>query len=171
MNMEKINSEISVILRNDYNEVIYRAWLTFVENSELKDENLIVSVPNQYIKETFQDRFAESVEELYRDRLDFKKLIIKTYTEEVIKINSSLPLTVNSSLLDISDIVNSCIKDIYKVIEEAVKNGNKNVSCIFIKETSILEELYWRVKDFLLDRGFKTELLNSENNYTLNLSW
>lgn len=171
MCIQKINLEISEVLKNEYNEVIYTAWLKFIENTELKDGNLIVSVPNHYIKETFEERYTASVEELYKNNIKFNRLLVKTPEEEIVKLSSKYLPSSENSLCNISELVNTCIKDIYDLIEGAVKSGNKSVSCIFVKDPSILEELYWRVKEFLLGKGFKTELLSSQNNYTLSLSW
>jgi chromosomal replication initiation ATPase DnaA len=171
MSISKINIEISDVLKQDYNEVIYKSWLTFIETAELDNGNVIVSVPNQYIKETFEERYALDIEELYRNRISFGKLIVKTPSEQLINVSNSFPLTINNTIFDMSEMVNSYIKDIYNFIESAVKNGNRNVSCVFLNDSIIIDELYWRIKEFLLNKGFKTELLSSNNNYTLSLSW
>lgn len=171
MDLLKVNSEISDVLKQEYNEVIYKAWLTFIETAKLENSNIIISVPNHYIKETFEERYAYDVEELYRNSIYFDKLIVKTIAEQEVKVNNCYPLTINNTMINISEIVNSYIKDIYIFIENAVKSGSRNASFIFLKDSAILDELYWRIKEFLINKGFKTELFSSNDNYTLNLSW
>jgi|GEM_PF-4526146 len=171
MSISIINNQISEVLKQEYNEVIYKAWLSFVETAELDNENIVISVPNQYIKETFLERYAFDVEDLYRSCFGFNKLIVKASAENEFKFNKSYPMIINSSDTDISEIVNSYVKDIYDFIETASKNGDNNVTLEFLKDSTFIEELYFRIKEFLLNKGFKTELFTSDNNYTLSLSW
>ncbi|MFL0267328.1 DnaA N-terminal domain-containing protein [Candidatus Clostridium radicumherbarum] len=171
MSISKLNNQISEVLKQEYNEVIYTAWLSFIETAELENENIVVSVPNQYIKETFLERYANDVEELYRNCFNFNKLIIKTLADGEFKPSIGYPLYLSSSDADISEIVNSYVKDIYDFIEAASKNGDTKVTLEFLKDSAFIEELYFRIKEFLLNKGFKTELLTSGNNYTLSLSW
>jgi chromosomal replication initiation ATPase DnaA len=83
-NLSLINNNVSNILREDNNEVVYRAWLSFTENANLEDGNIIITVPNQYIKETIEDRYFSTIEELYRNELQFSILIIKTEAEQIV---------------------------------------------------------------------------------------
>lgn len=171
MNLSKVNIEIADVLKQDYNEVIYKAWLTFIDTAVLDNGNIIISVPNQYIKETFEERYIFEIEELYRRSIYFDKLIVKTPDPQITKVTNCFPLTISNTIVDISEIVNSYIKDIYSFIESAVKSGNHNASFVFLKDLALTDELYWRIKEFLLNKGFKTELLSSNDNYTLSLSW
>ncbi|MFL0246016.1 DnaA N-terminal domain-containing protein [Candidatus Clostridium stratigraminis] len=171
MSISKINNQISEVLKQEYNEVIYTAWLSFIETAELENENIVISVPNQYIKETFIERYVDNVEELYRDCFNFNKLIIKTLAEGEFKPSICYPLLLSSSDAEISEIVNSYVRDIYDFIEAASKNGDTKVTMEFLKDSTFIEDLYFRIKEFLLNRGFKAELLTSDNNYILSLSW
>lgn len=171
MSISKLNNQICEVLKQEYNEVIYTAWLSFIETAELENENIVISVPNQYIKETFLERYAEDVEELYRNSFNFNKLIIRALAEDEFKSIIGYPLILSSSDADISEIVNSYVKDIYDFIEAASKNGDTKVTMEFLKDSTFIEELYFRIREFLLNKGFKTELLTSDNNYTLSLSW
>jgi chromosomal replication initiation ATPase DnaA len=167
MSIVDVNIEICETLRQEYNEVIYKAWLAFIENAQLKNGNIVISVPNQYIKETFLDRYAFDIEKLYKNCFNFDKLIVEIPAEEA----KSYPLILSNTEMDILEIVDSCIKDIYVFIENAKNSGMSNVSCEILKDSTIMDELYFRIKDFLLNKGFKTELLTTNNNYTLSLSW
>jgi chromosomal replication initiation ATPase DnaA len=82
-NLKEINDRVSSVLREENNEVVYRAWLNFAENSKLIDGNIVITVPNQYIKETLEDRYIFEIEALYKNDLSFSKLIIITEAEEV----------------------------------------------------------------------------------------
>jgi chromosomal replication initiation ATPase DnaA len=72
-----INKKISDILKNDYNEVVYKVWLFLTESAELDENDIVINAPNYYIKETMEDRYASEIEELYRNELKFSKFIIR----------------------------------------------------------------------------------------------
>jgi chromosomal replication initiation ATPase DnaA len=171
MSILKLNNQISEVLKQEYNEVIYTAWLSFIETAELENENIVISVPNQYIKETLLERYAQDIEDLYRNSFNFNKLIIKTLACDELKSSIDYPFFISLSDDDISEIVNSYVKDIYDFIEAASKNGDTKMTLEFLKDSTFIDELYFRIREFLLNKGFKTELLTSDNNYTLCLSW
>lgn len=113
MDISKVNIEICDTLNQEYNEVIYKAWLSFIETAVLENDHIIISVPNQYIRETFEERYAFDVEELYRKSVGFNKLIVKTPDIEALEGNNIFPLTINNTIADISEMVNSYMKNSY----------------------------------------------------------
>lgn len=81
--LAEINNKVSGILKEENNLVVYAAWLSFAEDAKLEDNNIIIDVPNPYIKETIEDRYYLDIEELYRNELNFSKLIIRTEAEQI----------------------------------------------------------------------------------------
>jgi chromosomal replication initiation ATPase DnaA len=84
LNLALINNKVSSVLKEENNEVVYRAWLSYTEDAYIEDGNLVINVPNQYIKETFEERYISDIEALYRSELDFSKLLIRTEAEEIV---------------------------------------------------------------------------------------
>ncbi|ERI93980.1 hypothetical protein HMPREF1982_01288 [Clostridiales bacterium oral taxon 876 str. F0540] len=80
-NLTVISKNICDLLKEEYNEVIYKAWLFFTENAFIEDENIVITVPNHYIKETLGERYLSHIEDLYRTKVDFSRLIVKTDSE------------------------------------------------------------------------------------------
>lgn len=76
-NLSLISQNICDLLKEEYNEVVYKAWLFFTEKAFIEEENIIITVPNQYIKETLGERYLSHIEELFRRELQFSKIIIK----------------------------------------------------------------------------------------------
>jgi chromosomal replication initiation ATPase DnaA len=83
-NLSLINIKITTILKEENNSVVYTAWLSFTEKAKLEDNNIIINVPNQYIKETLEDRYLSDIEDLYRSELTFSNLVIRTETEQIL---------------------------------------------------------------------------------------
>ncbi len=83
-NLSLVNKKVSSILKEENNAVVYTAWLSYAETAKLEDDNLIIEVPNQYIKETLEERYSIDIEVLYRGELDFSKLIIRTEAEQIV---------------------------------------------------------------------------------------
>lgn len=82
-NLSEINKKVSSTLREENNAVVYTAWLSFTEEAQLEDGNIIINVPNPYIKETIEERYNFDIEELYRNEIAFSKLIIRTEAEQI----------------------------------------------------------------------------------------
>ena len=78
-----VNQRVSETLKGENNEVVYKAWLFFTEDAQFEDGNIVIRVPNHYIKSTLEERYHSDIEELYRNEFDFLKLIIKTEVEEL----------------------------------------------------------------------------------------
>lgn len=76
-NISEVNEKVCRILRDENNEVIYKAWLSFAEDAQYEDNNIVINVPNNYIKETMETRYYEDLEALYKEDLDFSKLLIR----------------------------------------------------------------------------------------------
>jgi chromosomal replication initiation ATPase DnaA len=82
-NLSEINKKVSSTLREENNAVVYTAWLSFTEEAQLEDGNIVINVPNPYIKETLEERYNFDIEELYRNEIAFSKLIIRTEAEQI----------------------------------------------------------------------------------------
>lgn len=82
-NLSLINEKICSTLREENNSVVYTAWLSFTEAAQLEDNNIVINVPNQYIKETLEERYCSDIEDLYRNELSFSKLVIRTEAEQI----------------------------------------------------------------------------------------
>lgn len=82
-NLSAINKKVSSILREENNTVVYTAWLSFTEEAQLEDGNIVINVPNPYIKETIEERYNFDIEELYRNEIAFSKLVIRTEAEQI----------------------------------------------------------------------------------------
>lgn len=78
-NLSLVNKKISEILRNENNEVVYTVWLSCTEDAEFEDNNIIIKVPNHYLRETFENKYKFEVETLYRKELNFSKLIVAAF--------------------------------------------------------------------------------------------
>jgi chromosomal replication initiation ATPase DnaA len=83
-NLSLINEKVSNTLKEENNAVVYTAWLSFAEEAQLEDGNLVINVPNPYIKETLEERYSLDIEGLYRKELAFAKLIIRTEAEQIV---------------------------------------------------------------------------------------
>lgn len=170
LEFSKINNKVSETLRQENNEVVYRGWLFLNENAQLENNNIIINVPNMYTKEIFEDRYLSDIESLYRNELSFDKIILKVVSEN--QIASPSNIGDKSNLLDdVIEKINFNVKHVYEFVENAARNGYYSVSCALSHEAVSKEEIYWSVKDFLVNKGFKVELSNLDNNYILNLSW
>ena len=82
-NLRAINKKVSNTLREENNAVVYTAWLSYTEDALLEDCNIIINVPNPYIKESLEERYGLDIEELYRSEFKFSKLIIRTEAEQI----------------------------------------------------------------------------------------
>lgn len=76
-NISLANKKISEILREENNEVVYNVWLNCIENAQLEDNNIVVNVPNHYIKETFENKYSFDIESMYRNELEFSKFVVR----------------------------------------------------------------------------------------------
>jgi chromosomal replication initiation ATPase DnaA len=83
-NLSLINSKVATTLREENNSVVYTAWLSFTEKAQFENNDIIINVPNQYIKETLEERYLSDIEDLYRREIPFSKLIIRTETEQIL---------------------------------------------------------------------------------------
>jgi chromosomal replication initiation ATPase DnaA len=81
VDLSLINQKVIDILKEEANEVVYRVWLSFTEKAKFEEGNIVVVVPNQYIKQTFEERYSSDIEELYKNNIDFSKLIVRTEEE------------------------------------------------------------------------------------------
>lgn len=172
LNLLSANKKISEVLKEQNNQVVYQAWLSCTESAQLVDNNLVLSVPNHFIREGIEDRYISEISELYKNEVNFSKIVIKVSTElETIDERPSALEYINDKFIDVVEAINSQIKEVYSFIETAVKEGSHSVSCALAKEAIATEEIYFRVKEFLSDKGYKAELFNSGSNFTLNLSW
>jgi chromosomal replication initiation ATPase DnaA len=79
-----VNSKISNILRDENNEVVYKAWLSYTEGAQLQGSDLIIKVPNQFIKDAIESRYSQDIEQLYRNELQFSRLIFTSDINEII---------------------------------------------------------------------------------------
>jgi chromosomal replication initiation ATPase DnaA len=78
-----INNKVASTLKEENNAVVYTAWLSFTEGAQLQNNNIVINVPNQYIKETLEERYLSDIETLYRNELSFSKLVVKTDAEQI----------------------------------------------------------------------------------------
>jgi len=172
-----INEKVCEALKEDSNEITYKAWLFFTENAQLVEENIIILVPNQFVKNSIDERYFLQIEDLFRMELEFNKLIIKVQAEEEFKTvkdssgNNSFGGQFTNRLDEFIELINTHVKNIYDFVEAASKNGNSYVSYTLINECICGEEIYWKVKEFMLSRGFKVDLCRLDNSCILNLSW
>jgi len=176
-NLTLINNTVCEVLKAENNEMTYKGWLFFTENAQLIEDNIVVVVPNQFIKNIIEERYLLQIEELYRGELEFKELIIKVNGEEEDKAvgdNSEIISFGEQFAYKISDFVeaiNTHVKNIYDFIEIASRNGSSFVSYTLINESLCGEEIYWRIKEFMMNKGFKVELSTIDSSCTLSLSW
>jgi len=172
-----INKNVCETLREENNEMTYRGWLFFTENAQLVLDNIVVLVPNQFIKNVIEERYADEIEELFRKELEFNQLVIKANFEEEVKaanessVKFGLGEQFTNKLDEFVEAINTHVKNIYDFIEDASRNGNSFVSYTLINESFCGEEIYWKVKEFMLDKGFKVDLSTVDNSCTLNLTW
>ena len=88
-----INEIVCNTLKSENNEVIYTSWLSFAENAKYDGDNIIINVPNNFVKEAIEERYSEDLEQLYRGELNFSKLIVKSDSEFNFNILSDSPST------------------------------------------------------------------------------
>lgn len=168
-----INEEINSILKEENNEVVYRAWLSYFENSIFEDDNIIVTVPNMYTKNIIEERYLYDIEEQYRGKLNFNNIIFNLINSE--SFNSVLSHGESSEdstvFENIAEKINNQTKSVYEFIDAASQSGLHSTSYILPLDWVINEEVYIRIKELISLKGFKAELENLDNKYTLNLSW
>lgn len=92
-NISLINERVCSTLKSENNEVIYKSWLSFAENAKYDGINIIITVPNNFVKEAIEERYSEDLEQLYRGELNFSKLIVKSDSEFNFNILSDSPST------------------------------------------------------------------------------
>lgn len=73
-----INKKISSLLKRENNEVVYTVWLSCTENAKFEKNNVVINVPNDYLRETFEDKYRFEVESLYRNELNFFGFIVRS---------------------------------------------------------------------------------------------
>jgi len=140
-------------------------------------DNIVVLVPNQFIKNVIEERYVNEIEELFRKELEFNQFVIKVDFQENVKSLNQNSVKFNfgeqftNKFDEFVETINTHVKNIYDFIEDASKNGNSFVSYTLINESFCGEEIYWKVKEFMLNKGFKVELNTVDNSCTLNLSW
>ena len=172
-----INKKVCETLKTENNEMTYKAWLFFTENAQLIEDNIVLLVPNQFVKNVIEERYLFQIEELYRGEFEFNQFIIKVNGEEAVKAveDNSEKICFGeqfaSKLEDFVEAINTHVKNIYDFIETASKNGNSFVSYTLINESFCGEEIYWRIKEFMINKGFKVELSTMDSSCTLSLSW
>lgn len=168
-----INQNVCNTLRKENNEIIYKGWLFFAEDTQLIENNIVVMVPNHFIKNIIEERYFNEIEELYRRELEFSQLIIKVMAEEVkdSSVKNSVGEQFTNKLDDFIELFNTHVRNIYDFIEAASINGSSFVSYTLINESFCGEEIYWKIKEFMMHRGFKVEFNRIDSCYTLNLSW
>ncbi|GLC31992.1 DnaA N-terminal domain-containing protein [Clostridium omnivorum] len=168
-----INQEINSILKEENNEVVYRAWLSCFENSIFENNNIVVIVPNMYTKNIIEERYLYDIEEQYREKLSFNNIIFKLSNYESFDCIPSKEATTEAFAVfeDIVEKINNQTKKVYEFIEAASKSGLHSISYILPMDWVLNEEVYIRIKELMSLKGFKAELENLDNKYTLNLSW
>lgn len=173
LNFDLINKEINHILETENNEVVYRAWLFYFENSRFEDNNIIVTVPNMYTKNILEERYLYDIEDLYREKITFKNIVLKVRDCEVFEgVISGIHTEDTSTIFeDIVEKINFQVKKVYEFIEAASSSGLNSISYMLPIDWVLNEEVYFRLKEFMSSKGFKAEFNNLDNKYTLNLSW
>lgn len=168
-----INQDINSILKEENNEVVYRAWLSCFENSIFENNNIVVTVPNMYTKNIIEERYLYDIEEQYREKLSFNNIILKLCSGESFDVIPSKESTTEAFAVfeDIVEKINNQTKKVYEFIEAASKSGLNSISYILPIDWVLNEEVYIRIKELMSLKGFKAELENLDNKYTLNLSW
>lgn len=78
IDLMSINKKISNILKRENNGVVYTVWLSCTENAKLERNNIVIDLPNHYLKETFEDKYKFEVESLYRNEFDFFGFIVRS---------------------------------------------------------------------------------------------
>lgn len=97
-----VNKKVCEFLRSENNEVIYKSWLSFAENAQYDGNNIIIDVPNNFIKEAIENRYSSDLEDLYSQELNFSKLVIKSETENYLNLLSSSQSGTTSTSLHMS---------------------------------------------------------------------
>lgn len=178
VNMNTVNKNVSSVLKNDYSEAVYNVWLFFTETAQFINNNIVLSVPNYFIKNIVEKRYLFDIEDLYRNELDFNKLTIELESNQTsyLKFETSKREDVLSSsnayeAVNLIEKINYHIKNIYEYIEIALNSGYNSFSYTLAQEPFFTEEIYWQVKNYMINKGYKVNLESLDEVYTLKLAW
>ncbi|AKN32336.1 hypothetical protein Ccar_16285 [Clostridium carboxidivorans P7] len=156
--IKSINKSVLNSLKDKYNNITISNWLFYIENSFLDQYNdLVISVPNDIIRMTIKDGFADTIEKLYRDKIKFDKLIIfidPIYEEKVEEFLTAKEVRNISAKTSVDEMVDKRLQDINESIKRAANNG-ENETCLFLTTQNKKDkEIYDRINKYLNNKGY-----------------
>lgn len=177
-NIKSINENVLNSLKGKYSNITISNCLLYIENSFLGEYNdLIIPVPNEITRSIIKDGFANTIENLYRDKMDFNKLIIfvdpityeNVYEKKVEDFLSAKEASNISSKTSVNEMVNKKLQNINESIENAANDGNTE-TCLFLTILNKKDkEIYDRIIKHLKNEGYILKYSNELG--VLQISW
>lgn len=187
--MEKVNSFIDIANKKVSKELMseftikeYMTWIKYVESAYIDNANIVIDIPSEFCKQTIESKYLHIIEYLYRKEIKFNILKLNVITEpetdieEIIKIREAsetkmITDRVRQNSDDFELRLKEQLKEIFRIIDLAVSRGEYEACVVRKVEDKLVETLWSRVENILVESGYKTKLKKVSNNIVLYISW
>lgn len=178
--LNKIWDKALVFFEEELTSVSFATWIKPIKIFDLNKDKLILSVANDFSKSIVESRYTNLIKtiisQITGQDIDVEYIINEeniNNVESIIKPVEDVRKIVEkakSKEINIEERVEKQLVKIARYIETAANDGDTSTSVILDAELHNKDEIYDKVLENLLCKGYKAELNNYEFD-TISISW